>query len=465
MDCWLRLSGVQRGQLFQHLFPDDGFEAVALVLCGRWQSAERTALTAAEVFPIPYEACCVREPDLVTWKTEAMLPALERALSKKLSVVKVHSHPTGYERFSALDDESDRRLFPSLYGWVDSVSLHASAVMLPDGRMFGRTVGDDGEFGELNRISVAGDDLMLWGTGSAGRLDGFMAKNAQSFGAGTAALLQRLSAGVVGCSGTGSPVIEQLVRLGIGRLVLVDPDVVEEKNLNRILHATIEDAESRRPKVEVQREAVEQIGLGTKVDAFPRSLDDREVVHALAGCDVLFGCMDSIDGRHLLNRIATFYVLPYFDLGVRLVADGLGSVSHVCGTVHYLEPGGSSLLSRGLYTLEQLQAASLRRTNPDEYKARLREGYIAGVEEDRPAVISVNMQIASLAVNEFLARLHPYRQFDNADFAVHRLSLEQGAFFREPQGEPCKILSRHLGRGDVSPLLEMPSLSGNGKQR
>ena len=49
-----------------------------------------------------------------------------------------------------------------------------------------------------------------------------------------------MSIAVVGCSGTGSPVIEQLARLGVGRLVLVDPDRVEEKNLNRIVNATRE---------------------------------------------------------------------------------------------------------------------------------------------------------------------------------------------------------------------------------
>ena len=50
--------------------------------------------------------------------------------------------------------------------------------------------------------------------------------------------LQNLSVAVVGCSGTGSPVIEQLARLGVGRLLLVDPDVVKVKNLNRILNTT-----------------------------------------------------------------------------------------------------------------------------------------------------------------------------------------------------------------------------------
>src|SRR5262249_21670965 len=150
---------------------------------------------------------------------------------------------------------------------------------------------------------------------------------------------------------------------------------------------------------------------------------DREAVTEIADCDVVFGCMDSVDGRHLLNKLATFYGIPYFDLGVKLEADGKGSVDQVCGTVHYIKPGGSSLLSRRVYTTEQVRAAGFARTDPRAYKRQVKEGYIRGIAEDRPAVIQLNSLVASLAVNELLARLHPYRIDPNGDYAVHRISL------------------------------------------
>jgi hypothetical protein len=67
----------------------------------------------------------------------------------------------------------------------------------------------------------------------------------------------------------------------------------------------------------------------------------------------------SLEGRQLLNRIAVFYSIPYFDVGVRLVADGAGGVSHICGSVHYLQPDGSSLVSRGVVTEPGLRAEVL----------------------------------------------------------------------------------------------------------
>ena len=201
------------------------------------------------------------------------------------------------------------------------------------------------------------------------------------------------------------------------------------------------------------------MGLGTRVSTHPLSLFHADTVRAVAGCDVVFGCMDSIDGRHLLNKLAAFYLLPYFDLGVKLEADGEGGVDQVCGTVHYLQPGGSSLLSRHVYTMDQVRAAGLYRTDPVAYRALLDDGYIRGVEEDRPAVVQLNTLLASLAVNEFLARLHPYRIDPNGEYAIHRLSLSHGIYEHEEDGDPCPMLARHVGRGDVSPLLDWPELS------
>jgi hypothetical protein len=268
-----------------------------------------------------------------------------------------------------------------------------------------------------------------------------------------------MAAAVLGCSGTGSLVVEQLSRLGIGRLVLVDPDLVEEKNLNRILNSGKEDAYLGKPKVFVLASAIARMGLGQEVLPLPLNLITRRAILEVAACDVIFGCTDGAEARHVLNRLATFYSIPYFDIGVRLEADGSGGISNIAGAVHYLQPGGSSLLSRGVYNMEQVEAEELRRTNPEMYRARRDEGYIRGVEENRPAVISVNMFFASLGVHEFLGRLHQFRNLPNRSYAVVRGNLMEPFLATEVDGEPCAVLRRHIGRGDVEPLLERPDLS------
>ena len=272
-------------------------------------------------------------------------------------------------------------------------------------------------------------------------------------------MLRKLSVAVIGCSGTGSIVIEQLARLGFGRLVLVDPDVVEEKNLNRILNSTAEDARLHAPKVNVVARFIRQLGLGQDVVPLQSNLMNRQVVSQVAACDIVFGCMDGVEGRHLLNRLSTFYNLPYFDVGIRLDADGNGGIDKIAGAVHYLQPGKSSLLSRGVYSMARLQAEGLKRTDLEAYRVQVEAGYVRGVDEDRPAVISVNMFFASLAVNEMLARLHTYRIQPNADYAQISADLTDPHMFFEPEGAICELLARHIGRGDVEPPLERPALS------
>lgn len=457
----LRLTGAQHADLQRHLFPGDGNEAVALALCGRRRGGDHHVLTVRRLLTIPHERCSSRTPWQVTWPADVLPPLLQEAAARHMAIVKFHSHHGGLASFSGTDDQADVDLFSSVDAWVDDGLPHASTVMLPDGTMFGRAVLPGGALRPLDLIAVAGDDLRFWRSGTESRevAGEALVRHRQLFGDGTLGRLRRLTVAVIGCSGTGSVVVEQLARLGVGGLILVDPDRVERKNLNRILNATLEDALQGRFKVHVLRRAVEAMALGTDVSSIPENLAAPDVIRAVAAADIAFGCMDGPEGRHLLNRLCAFYLLPYFDVGVRLEADGQGGIDQVAGTVHYLQPDGSSVLSRGVLTMEEVQTWALDRTDPEEYGERLKAGYIKGVRVDRPAVISVNMQLASMAVNEFLARLHPYRYDPNGDFAVHRVSLIQGATYMEADGKPCTVLPRHAGRGDVCPLLDMPALS------
>lgn len=459
MNYTLRLTGAQHAQLRSHLFPGDGNEALALLLCGRRKGEARHAFTVRTIVPVPY-AACNRHPDRITWSTDFVDPLVREAYGKELAIAKVHSHTANYGRFSPMDDASDRALYGSISSLLDDGLPHPSLVMLPAGEMFGRVLGEEGNIlGSLSSIMRVADNIDIWTSDRSEACEEFTLRHAQAFGEGTTKLLRLLSVAIIGCSGTGSIVCEQLARLGVGRIVLVDSDFVEEKNLNRILNATKEDALLKRPKVHVLARAIEQMRLGQEVLPLHSNLINAQAVRRVAECDAVFGCTDGVEGRHLLNRLATFYTLPYFDVGVRLDADGVGGIERIAGAVHYLQPGLSSLLSRGVYNMARVEAEELHRTSPDMYRRQIKEGYIRGIQEDRPAVISVNMLFASLAVNEFLARLHPYRNGPNSDYAYVGGNLSEMNFHPEPEGTPCQVLGRHVGRGDVDPLLDRPALS------
>lgn len=458
MTMTLTMTAAQRRQLHAHLFPGDGHEAVAILLCSRRAGARVHRLLVRKIVPVPYDACPIRRPNLVQWSTDLLPALLEEANRHGLSVVTIHGHTNVYRAFSPVDDASDKELFQSISGWFDAELPHGSVILLPDGHIIGRVGDGEGRFTAMERIMVVGDDVQIAFDDGASlpMLERFVDRHARAFGAATTRLLRRLTVAVVGVSGTGSPLVEMLFRLGVGRLLLIDPDVITEENLNRIVYAT--SADIGRLKVDIIADAIERTGLGTEVVRIPKYISDRGVVEAVAEADFVFGCMDGAEGRNVLNRLATCYLVPYIDLGVKLLADGSGVIDEVSTAVHYLQPGLSSLSTRGVFTPEDVLADSMRRTNPEEYARRRKERYIVGADETRPAVISVNFFAASMAVNEFLARLHDYRTDGNAPFAELRVSLSHVAFYPEPEKGPS-MLKKYTGVGDIEPRLDMPELS------
>jgi hypothetical protein len=170
--------------------------------------------------------------------------------------------------------------------------------------------------------------------------------------------------------------------------------------------------------------------------------------------------MDSVDGRFLLNQLSCFYLKAYLDLGVKLEADGSGGISKICGSVHYIQPKRSSLVTRGVFTMEDVKAASQLRKNQEEYKELQKNAYIKNVNVNSPAVISVNMQIASHAVNEFLNRIHEFKGEHPANYALSTIDISEGYIVNvnEKDFPIDNFLAKRSGRGNMRPFLEMPEL-------
>lgn len=162
--------------------------------------------------------------------------------------------------------------------------------MVPDGRMCGRTYDPRGTRTPIELIICAGDDLHLWWDGENGAPP-------VAFTSGMTEWLGRLSACVIGVSGTGSVVAEQLARLGFGEIILVDFDKVEERNLNRILNSTVADAEAHALKVKMFARAIRRYRADCHVAPVPHSIATRDAVLAACGADIVFSCVDRAEGR------------------------------------------------------------------------------------------------------------------------------------------------------------------------
>jgi ThiF family protein/JAB domain-containing protein similar to deubiquitination enzymes len=461
MQAALAMTARQHAAFKQHLFPGDGLEAAAVALCGRAHAGDHHRLVVHRIVPIPHDQC-ERRAELISWKTELMVPLLADAARRGMAILKIHSHPTGFPRFSSQDDRSDRDLFASIYGWFDDELPHASAVMMPDGRVIARVIDAAGRFVPMRLVSAIGEDLTLWFTDEGPvAIPAQAERNVQAFGEGTYRIMQRLRIAFIGASGTGSPALEASIRSHAQSVITVDPDMIEWRNLNRILHSTVKDAKDGTLKVVRLAAAAREIGFELDIVPVAKSLHDPEVIRLVSTCDVAIGCLDAVDARALLNRLATFYTQLYIDVGVRLDADGNGGIDQVCGQVHFFQPGLSSFFTRGVFTPDDVAAAALKRADPVEYVKRLEHKYIGGVRENRPAVMPLNMLFAGMAVMELFARIHPYRTESNEEYAVTTLSLSHGIYEHKAESafKPCPSLANRIGRGDLAPLLDMPELS------
>lgn len=456
MNYSLSLSGIQHKKLKKHLFSDH-LESVALIFCNQSISTKHIKLVGFDIVLIPDKEC-KRSSANIIWTVEKYLTPkqIETMDKNKLSLITIHSHPKGFDDFSSTDDDNDKNLFSSVNNWFDDNRVNGSAVMLPNGDIFGRIISDKGKFIPFSHISIAGSSIkILRHQNKNYQVPEFAKRIAQTFGKGTFSVLKQLKVGVVGCSGTGSIIIELLARNCIGELVIIDPDTVEEKNLNRILNTSLVDAQENKPKVEILKKAIKKMGLGTKVLTYQSTTYDKKVISALKQCDILFGCVDSALGRYHLDCLSSAYLIPYFDVGVGIESDKKGGITQAIMVSHYIEPAVSSLLSREAYTSEQVSAESLKKTNPAYYEQQNQEGYIAGVDEDQPAVISINMQAACMTFNDFMARIHNYRLDDNSEFSIQKISLTHGYYKHKQDNSGIhQLFIKDLGKADQSNLLK-----------
>ncbi len=441
-------------QLRDHLFPGDGKEAACLLVCTR-VPGPRIRLLARDLLKVPYEECTQRSAHSLTWPGIHIELAIDKAIEDNLTIILVHSHPTGYAAFSDCDNISDQVVMPCIFEALGD--MHGSSVMLPSGVMFARLYRKDGSVSPVDLVSLVGDDLQYWWASYLSNAS----LRPMAFTSEMTGELSKLTACVVGISGTGSIVAEQVCRLGFGQVIGIDHDHVEEKNLNRILNTVRSDAEAKTSKVEAFADRVNQYRAEPYFQGVKANLQSREAVIAASQADVIFCCVDTHKGRMLADRLASAFLLPLFDVGVgiptRTSVEGV-AIAEVNGRIDYIRPGGSSLFDRGVYTPATLQAEELAETDIRAYQEQVQAGYIDGVVEQAPSVIALNMRAASACVMEFIARAYPFRHDPNRNFARTRFMLAEGIEEVTSETEFQHKSSPFLAQGSCEPLLGLPIL-------
>lgn len=114
---------------------------------------------------------------------------------------------------------------------------------------------------------------------------------------------------VVGAGGLGSPALLYLAAAGVGTLGIVDPDVVEESNLQRqVIHG---GSDVGTPKAESARRAVAELNPFVEVRLHPVLLTAENALEIFAGYDLVLDGTDNFATRYLVNDAAALLGIPY----------------------------------------------------------------------------------------------------------------------------------------------------------
>lgn len=204
-------------------------------------------------------------------------------------------------------------------------------------------------------------------------------------------VLRSLTVGIIGLGGGGSHVSQQLAHAGVGNFLFVDPDYIDESNLNRLVGGTLADVVAKEWKTAIAHRVVRGVNPDAKVTEVRG--DWRQQAMQLRSCDVIVGCVDSYRVRGELEIQARRYLIPYIDLGMDVHPQPDGS-HLIAGQVILSLPGRPCMRCMGFLRDQLLEEEAGR----------------YGDAGPRPQVVWPNGVLASAAVGAFMQMFLPWGQ-------------------------------------------------------
>lgn len=440
--------------LSTHLAANPGVERGAYLLCRPSVADYEARLIVRTVIPVDDADVIESSSHHMKIESRSFIRAMKRADLGKSSFIFAHSHPEGHPKHSGQDDNEEAKLFRTAYNRIRTAGVHGSVVFMSGRLTAARMWLPDGTYAAIDRIRVIGNRFRFVFPGRPhAPVPEFFDRQVRAFGPDVQRLLKELRVGVIGVGGTGSCVAEQLVRLGVGSVLIADGENFEATNVNRVYGSRVVDADI--PKVKIAQRLAAEIGVGTEIEVVPRPITFESALSKFRSCDVIFGCTDDEFGRSLLTRFAVYYAIPVFDMGVKIHSEE-ETIKSIQGRVTTLMPGLACLNCRRRLSSERITAESLRATDPKAAAALEEEGYIPELDDPAPAVVPFTTAVAASAVSEFLHRLTGFLGDDRQSSEVlHLIDHTRIRTNNVPSATGCFCSDEmYWGRADVKPFLD-----------
>ncbi len=405
---------------------------------------------------VPQAAYDEQSPYHMLIRSEGYVGALGMAEADGAVPIWFHNHPgeAGVPLPSKYDRQVDRDI-GDLFQFRSDSGFYGTLIASPRGQNFvfsGELTPEGGPTIPIDRAWIAGERWRLIHNFArqASGPDAIFDRNVRAFGSDIQSVLGDLRVAIVGAGGTGSAVAEQLVRLGVRHLLLIDNDTLSASNVTRVYGSTLQDV--GRLKVEVLRGHLTQIAPDLICTAVKGVATVKSVAKVMRSADLVFGCTDDNAGRLVLSRLSTFLLTPVIDVGVLLSSNSTGMLTGIDGRITTLTPGAGCLVCRD--RVDMARAAAEMRT-PEERQKLADEGYAPALGQVEPAVVAFTTAVASAAVNELLDRLIGYGPPERPTETLLRLhEREISTNHAVPrEGHYCDSAQGKWGAGDEEPFL------------
>ena len=451
--CDILVTPGDHQRIMEHLFPGDQDEHGAILRAGIVRNGSSLRLLIQDFHPAEFGTDYVAG----RYGYRALTPTfihreILQCRDAGLAYLAVHNHHRSDQtvEFSRVDFESHERGYPALLDIGRGVPVGAlvygqrsvaADIWLPDGSR--RSLGT---------YRVIGNDITRFYSQPCRERESNAEHDRQvrMFGAAGQHILQASKVAVVGLGGVGSLVAEYLARLGIGNLVLIDPEEIEDSNLSRVVGATRVDVETGQLKTQIAVRHAREMAIHATLHPVAGDVSRHSVAQVLRDCDFIFLAADSMRARLVVNALAHQYLIPAIQMGAKIRQGDCDNLEDAMCAVRHIRPGTGCLWCNGLIDPAQL---AIEAKSDSERKE---QAY--GVQEPNPSVITLNAVAAAHAVNDFLFDFLGLRTGD-VEAAYHHFHFHRGKTqLVLPRRSPeCRECVQRLAMGDA---LELPVLEG-----
>jgi molybdopterin/thiamine biosynthesis adenylyltransferase len=437
-------------ELFEHLIRQDGQEDLCFAFyCLSTGKTRKTGVIKEIILP---ESGDRNVHGNVSFNSTYFDKVTSYALANNLGICFIHSHPyPGWQGMSFDDIKAEEMLAPRV----------KAVTGLP---LIGMTIGTDNYWSArfwvkeapntyerywCESVRVVGKSLKTYFCDEIIPKSSFgeeFKRTISAWGDSKQQDISRLKIGIIGLGSVGSIVAEALLRTGIKNLSLIDFDLVERKNLDRLLAINRNDIGKYKVDVIKERLLQTQLISGLNINAIPYSVTEKAGQEAALDCDILFSCVDMPLPRYTLDCLSFANLIPVIDGGIDTnPKKNLSNIDQARWKAHTIGPERICMQCLEQYKPEDAALELSEELDNPNYIKELDKNHFFNRGEN---VFAFSLSLAGMEIQQFLSLiLRPrgiYYGPKEMDFNTGNIDYD----FENDCKNDCIISTDLLAKGD-----------------